>query len=43
MDCRIPCDLFALLHDTLQSILLISVPQFPHVVVKNYWLVNTEM
>lgn len=35
MDCRIPCDHVALLHDALQSILLISVPQFPHVMVKN--------
>lgn len=35
MDCRIPYDLAALLCDALQSILLLSVPQFPHVVVKN--------
>ena len=35
MDCRIPCDLAALLHDALQSILLTSVPQVPHMMVKN--------
>ena len=43
MDCRIPSDLAALLHDVLQSILLMCAPQFPQVMVKKHWLVNTEM